>query len=194
VVAELDGPSLEAIAPLAPPTAPPSVFSRRSSEPAPLTRADLKLSFAGVAKELLAHTNPTPEIEPPVSIPRPSVEEITRAALDELVGATEKRATENRSTAFAKPSGAFSKSPAQKRPRTITPPQAEGQPIAGSSKLGTAPRRIGPPVTGTDSAPPGTETDASQAVPEGFEGLQFPNDGVLTRQWMEFLNQMAAGK
>jgi hypothetical protein len=29
---------------------------------------------------------------------------------------------------------------------------------------------------------------------QGVEGLQFPNDGVLTRQWMEFLNQMAAGK
>jgi hypothetical protein len=32
------------------------------------------------------------------------------------------------------------------------------------------------------------------AVPDGFDGLRFPNDGVLTRQWMEFLNQMAAGK
>jgi hypothetical protein len=29
------------------------------------------------------------------------------------------------------------------------------------------------------------------ALPEGFEGLRFPNDGVLTRQWMEFLNQMS---
>jgi hypothetical protein len=122
------------------------------------------------------------------------VEEITRAALDDLVGATEKRATEDRSTAFAKPSGAFSKSPTQKRPRTIAPPQSTGQPIAGGTKLGAAPKRNGPPVTAPDSAPPGTETEAAQALPEGFEGLQFPNDGVLTRQWMEFLNQMAAGK
>jgi hypothetical protein len=181
-------------APAAPPTAPASVFSRRLPEPAPLTRAEMKVSFAGVAKDLLAHANPTPEMEPPVSIPRPSVEEITRAALDELVGATEKRGTEDRSTAFAKPSGAFSKSPTQRRPRTIAPPQADGELIAGGAKLGTAARRNGPPVTGTDSAPPGTETEAAQPLPEGFEGLQFPNDGVLTRQWMEFLNQMAAGK
>jgi len=31
-------------------------------------------------------------------------------------------------------------------------------------------------------------------LPQEFEGLKFPNDGVLTRQWMEFLNQMAATK
>jgi hypothetical protein len=32
------------------------------------------------------------------------------------------------------------------------------------------------------------------ALPQEFEGLKFPNDGVLTRQWMEFLNQMSASK
>lgn len=37
------------------------------------------------------------------------------------------------------------------------------------------------------------ETKPAAAVP-GFEGLQFPGDGQLTRQWMEFLNQMAAAK
>ena len=31
-------------------------------------------------------------------------------------------------------------------------------------------------------------------MPQEFEGLKFPNDGVLTRQWMEFLNQMASSK
>jgi hypothetical protein len=35
---------------------------------------------------------------------------------------------------------------------------------------------------------------AAPAVPQGFEGLKFPNDGVLTRQWMEFLNQMSGTK
>jgi hypothetical protein len=38
-----------------------------------------------------------------------------------------------------------------------------------------------------------TETPA-QPLPQEFEGLKFPNDGVLTRQWMEFLNQMASSK
>jgi hypothetical protein len=32
------------------------------------------------------------------------------------------------------------------------------------------------------------------ALPQEFEGLKFPNDGVLTRQWMEFLNQMSGNK
>jgi hypothetical protein len=194
VVEEPAVPVLEGRTPVVPPTPPASVFSRRSPEPAPLSPTEMKVSFAGVAKDLLALTNPAPEMQPPVSIARPSVEEITRGALDELVGATDKRATDERSTAFAKPSGAFSKSPTQKRPRTIAPPQAEGQPIAGGAKLGMAAQRNTPPATGTDSAPPGPETEAAQALPEGFEGLQFPNDGVLTRQWMEFLNQMAAGK
>jgi hypothetical protein len=32
------------------------------------------------------------------------------------------------------------------------------------------------------------------ALPQEFAGLNFPNDGVLTRQWMEFLNQMSGSK
>jgi hypothetical protein len=35
---------------------------------------------------------------------------------------------------------------------------------------------------------------AAPAMPQGFEGLKFPNDGVLTRQWMEFLSQMSTTK
>ena len=35
---------------------------------------------------------------------------------------------------------------------------------------------------------------AAPALPQGFEGLKFPNDGVLTRQWMEFLSQMSSAK
>ena len=47
---------------------------------------------------------------------------------------------------------------------------------------------------------------AAQAVPEpaaegaetsniqGLPGLKFPGDGMLTRQWMDFLNQMTATK
>jgi hypothetical protein len=50
----------------------------------------------------------------------------------------------------------------------------------------------------TPAAPerPATETakTAAPAMPQGFEGLKFPNDGVLTRQWMEFLSQMSTTK
>jgi hypothetical protein len=50
----------------------------------------------------------------------------------------------------------------------------------------------------TPAAPerPAAETakPAAPAMPQGFEGLKFPNDGVLTRQWMEFLSQMSTTK
>lgn len=39
-----------------------------------------------------------------------------------------------------------------------------------------------------------TAKQLATALPQEFEGLKFPNDGVLTRQWMEFLNQMSASK
>lgn len=46
-----------------------------------------------------------------------------------------------------------------------------------------------------ESQPEATaEAKPAAGVPPGFEGLQFPGDGQLTRQWMEFLNQMAAAK
>jgi hypothetical protein len=37
-------------------------------------------------------------------------------------------------------------------------------------------------------------TRTAAPVLSGFEGLKFPNDGVLTRQWMEFLSQMSTTK
>jgi len=51
------------------------------------------------------------------------------------------------------------------------------------------------PAPVEESKPEATaEAKPAAAVPPGFEGLQFPGDGQLTRQWMEFLNQMAAAK
>ena len=170
----------------APPTPTPSVFSRRPADAA--AARDAKISFAGVAKDLLPQPHRVPDAGP-VSAPRASVEEITRGALDDLVGATDKR-TADGATASGKPAGPFAKAPTPKRPRTIASTPSEGPPISGGPKLGTAPKRTGPAETG---APAGAEGETKPAV-QGFEGLQFPNDGVLTRQWMEFLNQMAAGK
>ena len=39
-----------------------------------------------------------------------------------------------------------------------------------------------------------TAKQIMSALPQEFEGLTFPNDGVLTRQWMDFLNQMSTAK
>jgi hypothetical protein len=174
--------------------AAPSVFARRAPEPV-APPAEPKVSFAHMAKELLSVTNPTAREETPVASQQPTVEELTRATLDDLVGSGEKPAVaiEEKSamvSAFAKPATA-------KRPRTIAPPPPDPQPIAAGPTLGAAPKRITPPAppAATPDPSPTAEPEGAQAAPtQSFEGLQFPNDGVLTRQWMEFLNQMAAGK
>jgi len=79
-------------------------------------------------------------------------------------------------------------------PKTIVPPTkpvvAAPKPAAAASKPAAA--KAKPAAAQAEPAPP-TETPA-QALPQEFEGLKFPNDGVLTRQWMEFLNQMASNK
>jgi hypothetical protein len=105
----------------------------------------------------------------------------------------------------ARTSPAFPNPTAPKPPRTIAPPPPDPNPIAGG-KLGAT--RVAAAAVETKPAPaaaavepkpapaPAAPAPAPQPVvaPQGFEGLHFPNDGVLTRQWMEFLNQMAAGK
>jgi hypothetical protein len=49
--------------------------------------------------------------------------------------------------------------------------------------------------TPTTTEPASEESKAAAPpLPQGFEGLKFPNDGVLTRQWMEFLSQMSSSK
>jgi hypothetical protein len=137
----------------------PSVFSRRSAEPAAVT-TEPRISFANVAKDLLT-------------------------------------ATAERPAAFAKPAVLFTRPGAAKPPRTIAPPPSDPNPIAGG-KPGAAAKRVEPPVVGgapeRAAASAGAPETTVPVPPEGFEALRFPHDGVLTRQWMEFLNQMAAGK
>jgi hypothetical protein len=52
------------------------------------------------------------------------------------------------------------------------------------------PAAAAPAVPATASA----NGAAKAALPQEFAGLTFPNDGVLTRQWMEFLSQMSTTK
>jgi hypothetical protein len=49
-------------------------------------------------------------------------------------------------------------------------------------------------VAAATSAPAAEPAKPMPALPQEFAGLNFPNDGVLTRQWMEFLNQMSSSK
>jgi len=60
------------------------------------------------------------------------------------------------------------------------------------STLAESPSAPAAPVATPAAAAPAPQPAA--ALPLQFEGLKFPNDGVLTRQWMEFLSQMSTTK
>lgn len=99
--------------------------------------------------------------------------------------------------------------PAAPAPTTITPapktvPAAPKPGAVAPQKPATAGANptVAPPTPSgarPAAAPaPATKPTAAETptpnLPREFEGLKFPNDGVLTRQWMEFLNQMASNK
>jgi hypothetical protein len=71
------------------------------------------------------------------------------------------------------------------RPERVEPPIPVQRPRNATAL--TPPAAVKPVVA--EAAKP-----SPAALPQGFEGLKFPNDGVLTRQWMEFLSQMSATK
>ncbi|HXU88466.1 MAG TPA: hypothetical protein VFQ62_06405 [Methylomirabilota bacterium] len=175
--------SVKPVEPIAPVVRPaPSVFSRRPPEPA-AAKAERKVAFAGMSSDRLTQVGGPPQVEPSVSTESPSVEESTRATIGELVAATDK------STAFAKPSGAFAN-----RPRTIAPTPSDGPPIMAGPRLGAGASKGNGTPPAVAERPAAAEGQAPAAGAQGIEGSKFPNDGVLTRQWMEFLNQMAAGR
>jgi hypothetical protein len=62
------------------------------------------------------------------------------------------------------------------------------QPLTVASLVEAAAQRVPEPAA---EAP---EAAKIQGLPQEFEGLKFPGDGVLTRPWMDFLNQMTATK
>jgi hypothetical protein len=83
----------------------------------------------------------------------------------------------------------------------IPEPVEEAKPIMPAVVIEESVKPVEPPALGLESAPAAApreraaaDAKPSPALPQGFEGLKFPNDGVLTRQWMEFLSQMSAAK
>lgn len=57
-----------------------------------------------------------------------------------------------------------------------------------------APAAAAPVVAAPAEAPAPQPAKPAAALPLEFAGLQFPKDGVMTRQWMEFLSQMSNTK
>src|SRR5438034_813697 len=189
--------------------------------PAPAPQASKpRISFAGIAKELLGAAAPAPRLEAPAVIPRPAVEKITRATLENIAAAAAGASAETDSAVAvaqvpeAKPAPVVAAAP---KPVFTAPKPAAAAPkpaVPAPKHVAAAPKPVvaaPAPAAGVAAAPkpavpaakPAAEAPAPKPtepespahnLPQEFEGLKFPNDGVLTRQWMEFLNQMASSK
>jgi hypothetical protein len=205
-----------------------------------------RVSFAEMAKELLGTSAPAPRRDAPTVIPRPAVEDITRATLEALAAAAADAVAETDSAvavedvpadqeiqeavaALVKETAAAPVArPVIKPVVPVIKPVVEDKPQpkigaaprsafaaagpkaapAATKAAPTAPKLGAPPVAKpavaapalapaaapTPAVKPAAAETAAPHLPQEFEGLKFPNDGVLTRQWMEFLNQMASSK
>ncbi len=216
----------EAIAVPAP--APAAASAPQAPEP--------RVSFAGIAKELLGRSAPAPRLDAPTVIPRHAVEEITRQTLEALAAAAADAVAETDSSVAIEDQPAdleiqeavaalVKETAAKPVARPVIKPVVEDKPqpmvaaaprsaFAAAGPKAAAPATLKPaaaatgpklgtpaPAKATNVAAPAPAPAAAPApdpaaprLPQEFEGLKFPNDGVLTRQWMEFLNQMASSK
>jgi hypothetical protein len=194
------------------PVIEPIVKPAPIAAPAPVPAAPElpRISFADLSKELLAATSverkpvaapkpvaPTRPLEPPVSI-RPaavagSPERVSLADLSkELLGTPVRTPQAN--------------GPTPKRlqvPPVVEPPKvvettrtileqiesAQAEPVLEIAPSMDVEAAAQVPESAAEAA-----DEKVQDLPQGFEGLKFPGDGVLTRQWMDFLNQMTATK
>src|SRR5882762_3033184 len=186
-----------------------------------------RVSFAEMAKELLGTSAPAPRRDAPAVIPRPAVEEITRATLEALAAAAADAVTETDSAVAIEDAPAdleiqeavaalVKETAPEPVARPVIKPVVQDKPqllVAAAPKSAfaaagpkAAPAALKPAAAATafrpGAAPAAKATTvaapapapAAPPMPQEFEGLKFPNDGVLTRQWMEFLNQMASSK
>jgi len=186
-----------------------------------------RVSFAEIAKELLGTSAPAPRLGAPAVIPRPAVEEITRATLEALAAAAADAVTETDSAVAIEDAPAdleiqeavaalVKETAPEPVARPVIKPVVQDKPqllVAAAPKSAfaaagpkAAPAALKPAAAATafrpGAAPAAKATTvaapapapAAPPMPQEFEGLKFPNDGVLTRQWMEFLNQMASSK
>jgi hypothetical protein len=161
-----------------------------------------RVSFAEIAQELLGTSAPRPRLQAPAVIPRPPVEEITRAALEEMVAAAADAISEPQSAVVLEDAPVtleLEDEPlaAEEVAAIVEPePVAAAAPVVVEAPAAPAPAPVvaPAPVAWTTSEPQPAAAAPAPSPPLEFEGMKFPNDGVLTRQWMEFLNQMAATK
>ena len=133
---------------------------------------DQRVSFKDMAQALLGGKSPLPRAEVPAA-------PVTPAPLTLLAPVAEPVVTE---PIVAEPAPGAPVSAAPAAPAlTVESLAAMAAPAA--------------PVSAAEEAMVAdTAKQIMSALPQEFEGLTFPNDGVLTRQWMDFLNQMSTTK
>jgi hypothetical protein len=192
---ELENPTPELVEPIARVTLRDAIAAPATIAVAtPVVQsAEPRISFAGIAKELLGATAGAPTA--PAAATRdaakkasavpttevrnePEVEAIVAAIIEQKIAAP---------VATAAPT--VTAPPAAEKPARVVP--APAKPTFTAPKPAVAAATT--PQAAAPAAAAASETPA-QNLPQEFEGLKFPNDGVLTRQWMEFLNQMASSK
>jgi hypothetical protein len=195
----LAGIANELLGALTPKTAPEKAAV--VEQPAPVAPAPTP--FKRVAKPAAPAAQPaTPAAQPAAPATKPVVPGLKPITPDKPIAPAPKPIAPVAKPAAAapKPATPTTTSPAATPSTPAAPkPAVAATPAAPKPAVATTPGAVKPAVAATPAAaapapkPAASETPA-QNLPQEFEGLKFPNDGVLTRQWMEFLNQMASSK
>jgi hypothetical protein len=164
--------SLRPSAPVAVPRPTPLAAAAPITAPAdaatPPIDAEPRVSFKGLSSSLLS---PSVDVEPVLTVPTSPI-------------------TEAPAPVAAEPA-----SPAMTDAAADLEPALTVEALIRSTLVPDAPDAQAAPVAmAPPAAQPQTSAPAAAPVPLEFEGLKFPNDGVLTRQWMDFLSQMSTTK
>ncbi len=163
-------------------------------------KGEVRVSFADVAKELLGATPViAPVAVPVVDAPQTPAVESAGSGVEEIIAEMESPVAETpaaqRLAVDAMPVIAPA-APVAARPMAVPSPapvEVRAPGIASAPVVAAATVAASMPATAPAPTPQPQAAKAPE-LPQAFEGLKFPNDGVLTRQWMEFLNQMASTK
>jgi hypothetical protein len=161
-----------------------------------------RVSFKDLADTLLGATTATQEALAQAAVDaKPSTVEplVLESAVPTALASSEPEAPQNELEAILdleEPKPAVT-APALDEILALATPKAEPLSVdeptpAPALTLESAIASPAPAATERPVAEPAKQ--AGPAMPQGFEGLKFPNDGVLTRQWMEFLSQMSTTK
>ena len=192
--------SLRPSAPVAMPRPAPTPAAAPVATPAVGTEtagadAEPRVSFKDLAAALLGSTT-APVVAPVVApAPEPAPPALTLATASAVDGViAQEVAAETTEPVILQPvSPEMAQAVAELEPaltvEALINSTLTAEPVA---PVAPEPAAVKPEAPAAKKAAPEAEKPA--ALPLEFAGLQFPKDGVMTRQWMEFLSQMSNSK